>query len=182
MAARKIDKEEIQKSANKKAQTKVNSLKKVESNLPAIVDRSELTDRKSTIKTRNCDIRIQARNYKYIDNHSKILHALKTSIITLSRMPSAIELADFTGLSRQTVTKHLNEITTYYYKDEHIGKLQAMREQTLVKLFEMGFDEWTKDSARIQAMKLFLCFTSHLSKTNKKDMEVFPILIGCNKP
>lgn len=103
---------------------------------------------------------INARNTLWEHNHETILLEIHSHIMDHGRMPTIRNLVDKTDLSRQTITKHLNE-----YKENQLYK--DYKEQYKM-LHTKVLDVVYKISMRgdIKACKLYLETTGEMIKAN----------------
>lgn len=68
-------------------------------------------------------------------NHFRIICSISDLMQTYGRMPSKAELADNTGLSRQTIHKHLKNYTHHPLYQMHLEKFGIIAEKVLAKVF-----------------------------------------------
>ena len=69
---------------------------------------------------------IDAKNQLWENNHFNIIMAMNQLMTTTARMPTTNEIADKTGLSRQTVHKHLKGYADHPVYAEQMQKLKIM--------------------------------------------------------
>jgi hypothetical protein len=102
----------------------------------------------------------ETRNQLWEYNHNQITRAISTLMKECGRMPTNVEIANKTELSRQTVHKHLKE----YAKDERyletLAQFRFMRSKVLAKVFSFAVKGDTK------AAKLFFEVTGGIEKAN----------------
>ena len=72
-----------------------------------------------------------SRNQIWEINHEKITNAIATDIHKYGLMPTKAEIAEATGLSRQTVHKHLKEYPTHPLYAEHVTQFRFMLDTVL---------------------------------------------------
>lgn len=66
-------------------------------------------------------------------------------------MPSASDIAHGTGLSRETVQKHLKERKTTDYYNERTETLRGLTHNVLAELYKMGMQQ-----QNVKALKVFM--------------------------
>ncbi len=89
------------------------------------------------------------RNELWQHNHVKITVAISTLMQEYGRMPAIAELLDNTGLSRQTIHKHLKEYSTHPLYLEQIEQFRFMTSKVLAKMFQFAVN------GDVAAAKLF---------------------------
>jgi hypothetical protein len=92
----------------------------------------------------------QIKNELWEYNHSQITWAISNFINENNRMPSKGELVVKTGLSRQTIYKHLKEYTAHPEFKGHLEQFRFMTEKVLAKVFHFAVN------GDMRAAKLFL--------------------------
>lgn len=83
-------------------------------------------------------------------NHERISWGISALISELGRMPTKTELAEKTGLSRQTIHKHLNSFSDHHLYREHLLQLRILGVRVLSSVYQVARNG---DTA---AAKLFL--------------------------
>jgi hypothetical protein len=133
---------------------------------------NEMTQKSKDLKGKEYDmfwhkvdkiIHQETKNSLWEYNHSQITAYLSDFIHENGRMPHNSELAARTGLSRQTIHKHLKEYQDSSLFDEQQKQLLFLREKVLAKMFSFGV------KGNIKAARLFLECTSGM---NEKKLNV----------
>ncbi len=83
-------------------------------------------------------------------NHNNIIAYIHNGIVIDNKMPSIIALVEKTGLSRQTISKHLKEFKDNELYKEHKAQFQILATSVLKKLFHLSM------GGNVQASKIFL--------------------------
>jgi len=108
------------------------------------------TERDTIIRKIENFVSDQMKNELWESNHNQITWAISNLMNENNRMPSKAELAEKTGLSRQTIHKHLKE---YKVHPQFIGQLEQFRfmtEKVLAKVFHFAVN------GDMRAAKLYL--------------------------
>lgn len=92
----------------------------------------------------------QTRNEIWEHNHINIMWAISSFIRENSRMPTKTEIAVKTGLSRQTVHKHLKEYKSSTYYAEFQEQFSIMRSRVMTTIFQYAVN------GDMRAAKLYL--------------------------
>jgi DNA-binding phage protein len=92
----------------------------------------------------------ETKNQLWESNHNQITWAIATLLQEHNRMPSKSELAEKTGLSRQTIHKHLKEYRIHPLFESQIEQFRFMIPKVLAKVFKYAVN------GDVQAAKLFL--------------------------
>lgn len=92
----------------------------------------------------------ETKNSIWEHNHNQITQVMSNSMQEYGRMPSKTEIANKTGLSRQTVYKHLKEYATHSLYLEQVEQFQFMTSKVLAKVFKFAVN------GDIGAAKLYL--------------------------
>jgi hypothetical protein len=92
----------------------------------------------------------ESRNSMWEDNHRRIINEISKYIDNTGRMPTMFELMDKTGLSRQTLGKHLKEYRSHPQYIEHMEQFRFMGQRVLSKMFELAM------SGNVRAARLYL--------------------------
>lgn len=94
----------------------------------------------------------ETKNQLWEYNHAQITSAIATLMQEQGRMPSKIDLANKTGLSRPTIDKHLKEYTANPLYIQEIEQFKFMTSKVLAKVFKFAVN------GDIRACKLYLEF------------------------
>lgn len=78
------------------------------------------------------------KNQIWESNQNQITSAIATLMQEYGRMPTKTEIASKTGLSRQTIHKHLKEYTTHPQYLEQIEQFRFMTSKVLAKVFQFA--------------------------------------------
>jgi predicted transcriptional regulator len=89
------------------------------------------------------------KNQLWENNHNKITRAISNFILDYGRMPNQTDIAKETGLSRQTIQKHLKEYTNHPQYLEQIEQFRFMTSKVLAKVFQFAMN------GDIRAAKLY---------------------------
>lgn len=111
-------------------------------------DRQKLTENVELVLSK------ESRNEIWERNHYCVLNQIHWQTIQSGQIPTIKDIAEQTGLSRVTVTKHLKE---YYDSDTYKEKELAMkflREKLLTKIYSFAYD------GNMRAAKIFMDCTS----------------------
>lgn len=92
----------------------------------------------------------ETKNSIWEVNHNQIICFIHNGIIQNNKMPTIIDLVEKTGLSRQTITKHLKEFKENDLYKEHKAQFQILATSVLKKLFDLSMN------GSVQACKIFL--------------------------
>lgn len=118
-----------------------------------------LTDRYNSLKGKELDkfykkieliMDKETKNSIWENNHNSITYAISTLMQDYGRMPSKTELAKETGLSRQTIHKHLNDYTTHPLYAGQLEQFRFMTNKVLARVFKYAVN------GDVSAAKLFL--------------------------
>lgn len=90
------------------------------------------------------------RNQTWEDNHNKVIQAISQKMRENGRMPATNELLKRTGLSRQTITKHLRSFQQSASYQEHLLKFRLMSDSILAQLFGLAMQ------GDVKAAKVYL--------------------------
>lgn len=82
----------------------------------------------------------QFRNDRWEANHINILLAMSRLMYDHGRMPGKMEIAAETGLSRQTVHKHLKEYHNHPYFKEQQQQFRFLIDNLNIKMYQMALD------------------------------------------
>ncbi|WP_299756736.1 winged helix-turn-helix domain-containing protein [uncultured Pontibacter sp.] len=91
-----------------------------------------------------------SKSHNWESNHNQITYAISTLMQDYGRMPSKTEIATKTGLSRQTVHKHLKEYATHPIYLEQLEQFRFMTDKVLARVFKYAVN------GDVSAAKLFL--------------------------
>ncbi len=97
------------------------------------------------------------RNIRWEYNQIVITKAISFLMQEFHRIPTHSEIADKSGLSRQTVQKHLKEYSGNIYYSEYTDRLSFLAPKVLARVFDYAVNGDTK------AAKLFLQATGYLN-------------------
>lgn len=92
----------------------------------------------------------QLRNQRWSSNHIKIKKAIDDIIRDTYSMPSAYQIAQDTGLSRQTVSKHLREFDTHELYTEELKSYELSSNMLLERILAMAV------KGDLKAMKFYI--------------------------
>lgn len=100
-----------------------------------------------------------------LDNNQAITKAMHTYIEKNGKMPSMVEISASTGISRQTISKHLDDLSL----SNNIKKYRLMSDQVMDSMIKAC------DQGNAQAMKLYyqLVWGWKLSNLSEKDSKYF---------
>ena len=90
------------------------------------------------------------RNSLWEYNNSQIYFQIYKTIKDYNRLPTKVEIANSTGLSRQTIHKHFNELEKNELYQQEITKFQMLKPLILSKVFNLAIE------GNLLACKLFL--------------------------
>ena len=71
-------------------------------------------------------------------NHERLSWGISVLIGELGRMPCKTELAEKTGLSRQTIHKHLNNFSEHPLFQDHLQQLKILSERVLTSVYQQA--------------------------------------------
>lgn len=94
-------------------------------------------------------LELKSRNRRWDSNHSRIQKEIRYYLENWGRIPSMSELSSETDLSRQTISKHLEDFELGDYNKEQMQIFNILFNDLLVVLYQKGMD---KD---ISAIKLY---------------------------
>jgi len=103
--------------------------------------------------------------------HQVIITAISNYIVDNYRMPSNTKIAELTGLSRQTVTKHIQDFNSSERGTEEQQKFLFMRQKLLGTLYRLGVE-----FGDVRAIKVLL--DNMESKTTQNFIQVNNIAIN----
>jgi len=106
------------------------------------------------------DIIPHYRRMRWQINKEKIERAIRKHILDYNRLPSNNEIESRTGLSRQTVYKHIKEGTGADYYTEDFNQLKLLRTSVLSSLYTIGLED-----RNVKALKVFLDYTGGAPNT-----------------
>ncbi len=96
-------------------------------------------------------LQLSGNRLAWENNHQKITQAIYTALCTTGQMPTQSYLAEITGLSRQTVNKHLSEGEDATVYAEHIRNFSAMAPHVLTRIVKAA----TSQNNSVPAMRLY---------------------------
>lgn len=123
---------------------------------------------------------VQTKNATWQFNHYKIICAIERLMLDAMQFPMVQELADETGLSRQTIHKHLKDFPTHPAKRDLDHQLILMTEPLLVKIYKRAAE------GSIPASKLYLQYAFKVREMlemqlkRENDIADTPIKIAVN--
>ena len=85
-------------------------------------------------------IEMESKNITWDANHVLITRATAALLRENERIPTKAEVAERTGLSRQTVHKHMKELTSVNMKTEHMEHLNLMSSKVLAGVTEAAIN------------------------------------------
>lgn len=95
-------------------------------------------------------------------NHNQINWAISCLMQDYGRMPTKTEIAEKTGLSRQTVHKHLKEYMNHPQYIEQLEQFRFMTSKVLAKVFQFAVN------GDMAAAKLYFNVVDFTNKTQKQ--------------
>ena len=95
------------------------------------------------------------KNQLWEANHNRIMWAIPILIRDYGRMPSKNEISEKSGLSRQTIHKHLAEFSNHPLYLEQVEKFRIMRTKVMATVLRLALN------GDVKAAKLFLTFTDN---------------------
>ncbi len=96
-------------------------------------------------------LQLSGNRMAWESNHHKITHAIYTALCQKGEMPTQNYIAEITGLSRQTVNKHLSEGDDASVYAEHIHNFSAMAPHVLTRVVKAA----TSQNNIVPAMRLY---------------------------
>jgi DNA-binding phage protein len=107
------------------------------------------------------------KNQLWESNHIVILNTISIFMQDYARMPSVVEIATKTGLSRQTVNKHLDSFKSHPLHKQQIERFRLMSSAVLAKVYQHAM------SGNIKAARLYFSVMGMLDndETNKTQIE-----------
>lgn len=78
------------------------------------------------------------KNILWANNHQLIIGQIDELMKEYNRMPNTLELAQATGLSRQTIHNHLTEFQSNPFYEEHMEQFKIMIPVLLSRLYKMA--------------------------------------------
>ena len=121
--------------------------------LGSLISTTKGTERDALVKRMSGIVCSDTRNSIYEYNHRVILGKLHNSMVETGTIPSVIELSELSGLSRQTVNKHMKEYKTSNIYKEDQYKFEMLAGSVLAVVFKMAMRQ------DLKACKLFLEYT-----------------------
>jgi AraC-like DNA-binding protein len=104
----------------------------------------------------------ETRNQLWESNHISITWAISNLTQENGRMPTQIEIANKSGLSRQTIQKHFKEFSSNPYFIDYFNQMKFMSHKVIGKLLKCALQ------GDIKASRLFLEVTGQLNKDQGK--------------
>lgn len=80
------------------------------------------------------------RNSLWESNNAQIYFHIYKTIKEKNRLPTKIEISENTGLSRQTIHKHLNEMKSNEQYQQELTKFQMLKPLILSKVFNLAIN------------------------------------------
>jgi hypothetical protein len=96
-------------------------------------------------------LQLSGNRIAWESNHQKITQAIYTTLSANGQMPTQTYIAQITGLSRQTVNKHLSEGEDASVYTEHIRSFSAMAPHVLTRIVKAA----TSRDNSVPAMRLY---------------------------
>jgi DNA-binding transcriptional ArsR family regulator len=93
----------------------------------------------------------ELRRTRWQVNKTRIENVIHNYIVTKNRLPAHCEIEDRTGLSRQTISKHIKEGVTSNLYQEELNSFRLMTMNLLGCLYKLGIER--KD---VRAIKVYL--------------------------
>ena len=93
------------------------------------------------------------KNHTWQKNHLRILAYMAKGMQELGRLPTTTELASQSGLSEETIYKHLKEFKNNSFYQDEFEKFKFMRLRVLTALFNFGIQ------GDVKACKYYLEYT-----------------------
>ena len=134
-----------------------------------------LTERINSLKGKELDKFIEkvdslipqsGRNALWEKNHNTITANISNGMQEYGRMPSMYELESKTGLSRQTISKHLKEYSTHPLFLEQAELFKFMHAKILANLFKYAV------TGNVKAARLFYEVTGGLDDSRGKGTHI----------
>jgi hypothetical protein len=100
------------------------------------------------------------RHNRWEYHQAKITRTISILMKEEGRLPTQMEIAEKSGLSRQTVNKHLKEIGKTPYLKEYIETFRFMGPKVLARVYAFAVN------GDVKAARLFLQATGYLQGTN----------------
>lgn len=100
------------------------------------------------------------KNILWMNNHEKIKNALHESITNNGYFPNASRLVELTGLSRQTIYKHLNTFKDSEFHNEYKDACKVLESNVIQLVYQLAMN------GDLKACKLFLEFSGAINKMN----------------
>lgn len=98
------------------------------------------------------------RRQVWTANHGNIMRAIIKSLDENGFMPSVVQIAEETNLSRVTVTRHLKYFERDDYLSLHRQKWKMATERVLLKLSQYVFSRYTNAAESTRAAAVYLKF------------------------
>jgi hypothetical protein len=103
------------------------------------------------------------KNQLWESNHIVILNTISIFMQDYARMPSVVEIATKTGLSRQTVNKHLDNFKQHPLHKQQIERFRLMSSTVLAKVYQHAM------SGNIKASRLYFDVMGMLDNKNNSN-------------
>jgi len=102
----------------------------------------------------NPDAIERQKNQRWEINESRIKQFLHNTMVTKRYLPRSSEIAEATGLSRVTISKHIKENDLSIYKQEERDKYKMLNSSALNQLYYLAFN-----NGDVRALKMFIELT-----------------------
>ena len=111
----------------------------------------------------NKEAKENLKNRLFEHNQSVIIQSIHNYIIKYSHFPTHATIMDETGLSRQTIHKHLKNGLYSKYNDLVLKRLEGLTSNALTCLYKIGVNQ-----GNVKALKTFIELSNQLTvKPNK---------------
>jgi len=134
-----------------------------------------LTDRLRTLKGAERDEFLnkieditgkETKNQLWESNHIVILNTISSFMQNYARMPSIVEIATATDLSRQTVNKHLDNFKQHPIHKQQIERFKLMSSSVLAKVYQYAM------RGDIKACKLYFNVMGMLNNDTSQTSQI----------
>lgn len=122
-------------------------------------EREDFLDKVEEIVPANSEL----KNQRWEINHSEVSRVISNFIREYNRIPTKNEIAKDTGLSRQTVHKHLLEFSDSEFYNEANQKLKILNHKLMAKVYQAAFD------GSVKAARLYFEMTGELGRKTTKN-------------
>jgi hypothetical protein len=118
---------------------------------------SNTTQRDILITRVDSILSITSKNQLWESNHIVITQFIYNYIIEYGAMPTTSRISENTGLSRQTIHKHIKEFRNHSVYLDQLDKYQYMTQKLLAKMFQFAM------KGDVKAGKIYLEYMSNIS-------------------